>query len=95
MISYNDPKHLAKEQTRKMQMAAQIAINAVLWQIIMQHAMEGAEEGDVDEVKDGILTIPKEELADIPKGFTLNVNQDNENVVITAGVKKNIIIPGN
>ena len=95
-ISFSDARHLAKEQARKAQQQAQITINAVLWQIIMEHAMDDAEGEDVDEVKDGVLVIPMEEMKEVPKGFTLNVRHDNENIMITAAVKeeKNIIIPG-
>ena len=96
MISFSDPRHVAKQQARKAQQTAQMTLNAVLWQIIMQHAMDSTESEDVDEVKDGVLVIPLEEMKEVPKGFTLNVRHDNENIMITAAVKeeKNIIIPG-
>ena len=102
MISFSDARHLAKQQARKASQQAQMMLNAVLWQIIMEHAMDSAEdegEGvneDMDKVKDGVLVIPLEEMKEVPKGFTLNVCNDNENIMITASVKeeKNIILLG-
>ena len=102
MISFNDARHLAKQQARKAQQTAQMTLNAVLWQIIMQHAMdnaEGEDEGvseDMDKVKDGVLVVPLEEMKEVPKAFALNVCNDKENIMITASVKeeKNIIVPG-
>lgn len=95
-ISFSDARHLAREQSRKAKQQAQMTLNAVLWQIIMQHAMDSEEGEDVDEVKDGALVVPLAEMKEVPKGFTLNVVHDNENIMITASVaeEKNIIIPG-
>ena len=92
MIAHADPRFIAKEQARQAQNNAQMTINAVLWQIIHQSVVED------DEERDAVMTIPFEELEDIPTGMTLEVlhNKEDKTILIKATVKetKNIILPG-
>ena len=78
-------RSVAKKQQAQAMQGAQIAINAVVWKIIM-----GQTEQEGDEQLDGILTVPYSEIADVPKEFTLNVTHDPEaeTVVITASRQK-------
>ncbi len=81
-----------QQQAKQSQDMAQSMINAILWQIIMQSVEQ--EEGE--DRKDGILTVPLEEMKGIPKGFKLDINMTDEAIILKACIeeKKNIILLG-
>ena len=93
MIAHADQIFIAKERKRKAQQQAQLTINAVLWQIIKENLPEADED-----IMDAVLTVPLEDIKNVPPNFTLNVdmNAETEEMTITAGVKeeKNIILLG-
>ena len=86
-------RHL-NAQANSMQAASQVAINAILWRIIMQNAEDGE---DYDPEKDATLTVPKDDLESVPMNFKLQVGSlENGDIIVTAikpEAKSNIILP--
>ncbi len=71
----------AREVDRQQQQANEIAaitINAILWQIIMSNG-----EGD-----DSVLTVQLDELATVPKGFKLELQQGDGCIMVKATTVK-------
>ncbi len=89
-----------KRRKKQAVASAQSMINAVLWQIIQQSKPEPEEGVEVEvEQTDVTLTVPIEELKDVPANLRLHVdhNKAGDALLITAGINepKSIIIqPG-
>ena len=99
MIAYNKAdkrRQQVRSQIKQSQQRAQITINAVLWQIIRQNA-ETTEGDGYDATKPAALTVPMEDFKDVPKGFGLQVKQDEDGniIIIASGVesKSDLILP--
>ncbi len=88
MVKPTIQKHVSrKKATRHNLQVSQMIINAVLWQIIREQAE--------DKEQNAILTVPLEEMKDVPVGFKLVVNQGKEEITIkaTSQEQKKIITP--
>ena len=76
-------KRRARDQQRQVQEVKQMTLNAVLWQIIMEHAKP-------EDSEDGILTVPCDEIKGVPMNFSLDVTSepDSATVQIVASTMK-------
>lgn len=94
-------KRLAQQHAKTLAYAqhnAQKTLNAILWQLIVETAKKGLEEGE--EAPDGpaALTIPLSDLKEIPANFALTLHKNDDDSISVLAVlvkpKSNIILPG-
>jgi len=83
-----------EEQIRQAGGQAQMTLNAILWQIITEHATP--TEGDTESTP--VLTVPLGEIKNVPANFglTIKVNPEEDTLSVFAGLvkpKSNIILP--
>lgn len=93
MVRPEISKYVKKRKSRKLlrHQAAQLAINAVLWKIIRGNAEAAmVNNTDIDDIKekDAILTVPRSEMDDIPATFALDLTHTDEELTITATIRK-------
>lgn len=94
MIQPKKVKRRHRDAQRTAAVLAQDLLNKILWQIISEQAKK--ETGYDGDITSATLTVPIDEIKDVPKNFRLQIKQEEDNLLITAGVKeeKNIILLG-
>ena len=90
MIARMDTRS-ARDRARQQAAQMQGVLNGVLYQIIVQNAR--TEDPTATE---GVLTVPFEELKDLPKNFQLQLQKTETAWLIKAVTPKNqnIVLPG-
>lgn len=84
----------AAQHRRRAAQQAQITLNAILWQIITEHAEPTEDEVETTPV----LTVPLSEIKNVPANFglTIKANPEEDTLSVFAGLvkpKSNIILP--
>jgi len=95
MANRQSMKRAARHKATQEAIQAQALLNAVLWQIVMQHAQAQSEASE-EPVESGALTVPLSELKDVPRNFQLLIQKSDNAYTIIAKTpaNQNIILPG-